>query len=91
MLSLAVALHASLSVPYFLLVDADLNPRPALRACHQRAVYAGGYLNWAVASAWHEARPVADYVLTAGRVAARDAALTVAALLILTIPNGDQS
>ncbi|MFJ8538105.1 hypothetical protein [Streptomyces sp. NPDC093591] len=65
--------------------DADpayFDPRPAVRrttaAVHQAAVHAGHDLNRATATVQRHAGQ-----------AARDAALTVAALLILTIPTGD--
>lgn len=65
--------------------DADaayFDPRPAVRraasAVHQGAVHAGHDLNRALAAAQLLARHTA-----------RDTALTVAALLILTIPTGD--
>lgn len=61
--------------------DADLDPRPAVRrsagAVHQGAVYAGHDLNRAYALVLHEVQ-----------AAWTQAALTLAALLILTIPNG---
>ncbi|MFE6408207.1 hypothetical protein ACFVOR_14875 [Streptomyces sp. NPDC057837] len=85
-ISFGIAVHGALSVPYFLLVDAapaDFDPRPAVR----RAIESGRLdpALIAVVNARHAARD------TAGRVrrAPRDAALTAAALLALTIPMGD--
>jgi hypothetical protein len=76
---LGVAVPAAASVPYFLLVNADLDPRPTVRrvvsAVHQVAVHAGHDLNRALA--------------TGQRVSAaalRDAAIWVAALLALLFP-----
>jgi hypothetical protein len=67
-------------------VDADLDPRPAVRraavAAHQGAVHAGHDLAWVAASARHHAVPL----LAALRVAPRDAALSLAALLVLLLP-----
>jgi hypothetical protein len=65
---------------------ADLDPRPAVRraavAAHQGAVHAGHDLAWVTASARHHAVPL----LAALRVAPRDAALSLAALLVLLLP-----
>jgi hypothetical protein len=78
-LSLGVSVHAALSVPYFVLVDADLadfDPRPALARTRsplwQGAVDAGHDVNRMTA--------------TGQRVSAaalRDAAISLAALLLL--------
>jgi len=97
MVSLAVALYASVSVPYFLLVDADLadfDPRPALaRTTHpvwQAAVNAGNDLNWAIASGQHYAREFVTDVRSYTRLSLRDTAFTATALLaFLTINPGD--
>lgn len=92
MLSLAVGGFGAYSIGWHLFVEADLadfDPRPAARRAHQGLVYAGHDLNRAAASAVHAVRPVAVYALAASRTALRDAALTLAALLILTIPTGE--
>lgn len=85
-LSLGFGGWGTYSVFYFLLVESqsarDFDPRPAVRriagVVHQGAVHAGHDLNRAIATSQR---------LTAH--ALREAALTVAALLILTIPTGD--
>lgn len=97
MVSLAVALYASVSVPYFLLVDADLadfDPRPALarttNPVWQTAVNAGHDLNWALASGQHYAREFVTDVRSFARLSLRDTAFTATALLaFLTINPGD--
>jgi hypothetical protein len=80
---LSVSVYAVVSIPV-LLVPADVDPRPAVRRAlavgHQGLVHAGHDLN----------RATATVQRAAGHVA-RDTALTVAALLILTIPTGDRS
>ena len=77
---LSVSVYAAASIPV-LLVPADVDLRPAVRrttaVVHQGLVHAGHDLN----------RATATVERLAGQ-AARDAALTVAALLILTIPTG---
>ena len=82
-LSLGVGAHASLSVPYFLTVDADLadfDPRPAM----SRAVESGrlDLLLIAVADAKYDVREAVH--------ASREACRDLAALLILltTSPKG---
>ncbi|MFJ8785018.1 hypothetical protein [Streptomyces sp. NPDC102476] len=88
MVSLAVSGYASLSVPYFVLVDADLadfDPRPAVR----RAIEAGQYDTALIAVT--NARLTAQAAAVRVRHIPRDAALTVAALLSFTIPTGDRS
>jgi len=92
MVSLAVALYASASVPFFVLVDADLadfDPRPAVRHTHQLAVHVGHDLAWITASAQHELAPVAVPVRHAA-YGAREVARDTAALLVLltTSPKG---
>lgn len=88
-LSLGVGFHAACSMPYFLLVESesarDFDPRPALR----RAIESGRVdpVLCAVANAKYDARRAT----AVARHVSRDAALTVAALLILTIPTGDRS
>lgn len=86
-LSLGVGLPAAVSVPFWLAVDADLadfDPRPAVRwslesgrlvPAWQVAVYAGHDVNRAIGAGQR----------LAGH-AARDAAVTVAALLALLFP-----
>jgi hypothetical protein len=81
-LSLGVSVHAALSVPYFVFVDADLcdfDPRPAVRRAlesgHQAAVDAGHDLNRALASGER-----------AAALALRDAAISLTALLALLFP-----
>jgi hypothetical protein len=81
--SFGIAAHAAMSVPYFLTVDADLadfDPRPAL----SRALESGrlDLLLIAVADAKYDARAAAE---TARRVP-RDAAISLAALLMLCTP-----
>jgi hypothetical protein len=65
---------------------ADLDPRPVCRrvvtGAHQGVVHAGHDLAWAASSARHHALPL----LAALRVAPRDAALSLAALLVLLLP-----
>lgn len=101
MVSLAIGIWGTANVFYFLLVDADradFNPRPALEAgrlapAWQVAVHAGHDAVWAAVSAHHCLAPqtAAVRAVTArGRRIPRDAALTLAALLILTIPTGDR-
>jgi hypothetical protein len=85
-LSLGVGVHGAFSAPYFLLVDAtraDFDPRPAL----SRLVESGRVdpLLAAVANAKYDARAAA----ARARHVPRDAAITTAALLALTIPTGD--
>ncbi|MFE3031515.1 hypothetical protein ACFXKY_07690 [Streptomyces canus] len=96
MVSLAVAAYGVLSVPYFVLVDADLadlDPRPAARraaaAVHQGAVYACHDVLRAAASVRHELAPAAAFAWNA-IFEARELARDLAALLILltTRPNG---
>jgi len=85
MVSLAVALYAAASVPYFLLVDADLadfDPRPAVRrALVSRAA------DWLLATT-----PGTRLVVTASNAptAARDFCRDTAALALLltTSPKG---
>ncbi len=82
-LSFAAGVYAALSVPYFLLVDAELadfDPRPALH----RAVESGRLdsLLVAVANAKHDARVAAAHV----KHAPRHAAISAAALLMLLSP-----
>jgi hypothetical protein len=93
MLCLAVAVFEACSVPYFLLVDADFDPRPAVRrllAC-QAVVHARHDLDWVFASAWHEIRPAAAYTVAAAHTAAATARLSAAnvavALLLLVAPH----
>jgi hypothetical protein len=96
MVSLAVALYAAASVPYFLLVDADradFDPRPAARrsagVVRQGVVYAGHDLAWAAASVRHELVPAAvcvRHVVYVGRELARD--IAALALLLTTSPKG---
>lgn len=85
MVSLAVALYASVSVPYFLLVDADLadfDPRPAVR----RALVSPA-ADWLLATT-----PGTRLVVAASNAptAARDLYRNVAALALLltTSPKG---
>jgi hypothetical protein len=75
-LSLGVAVHASFSVPYFLLVDVARSDFPRL---WQAAVHARHDVDRAYASGL---RLAADAVLYA-RLTLRDAAFTAAALLAL--------
>lgn len=96
MLSLAFGAYGALSVPYFLLVDADLadfDPRPALARSEsplwQAAVNAGHDVNRAIAAARHELVPAVVYVRHTA-YSAREACRDLAALLILlaTTPKG---
>jgi hypothetical protein len=87
-LSLGVGVHTALSVPYFLLVDADLadfDPRPLVR----RALESGRVdpVLCAVANAKHDARAAA----ARARYIPRDAAITTAALLALLIPTAPEA
>ncbi len=80
MTSLSTGIFAAASVPYFLLVDAELadfDPRPAMR----RAVESGRFdaLLVAVANAKHDAHAFA----AAAQHLPRDAALWLAALLLI--------
>lgn len=85
-LSLGVSGYAALSAPYFVFVDADLcdfDPRPALARSRsplwQTAVHAGHDVNRALASGQR-----------AAALSARDAAISLAALLmLLTTAPGD--
>lgn len=87
-LSLGIAVHASFSVFWFLLVDSDsardFDPRPALAS----AVESGRVdpLLVAVANARHDARLLVAGVVLDARLTAREAALTGAALLALLLP-----
>jgi hypothetical protein len=86
MVSVAVGIWGTFSVPYFLAVDADLadfDPRPAVR----RAIEAGRFDTALIAVT--NARHTASGATVRARHIPRDAALSVAALLILTIPTGD--
>jgi hypothetical protein len=85
-ISFGTASYAVLSVPVFLLADADpadFDPRPALR----RAIKSGRFdpALIAVTNARHTTQAAADRA----RHIPRDAALTAAALLALTFPTGD--
>jgi hypothetical protein len=98
MVSLAVALYAAASVPYFLLVDADLkdfDPRPALarttNPVWQTAVNAGNDLNWATASGQHYVREFVTDVRSFARLSLRDSAFTATALLALLVPAPSES
>jgi len=75
---LSVSVYAAASIPV-LLVPADVDPRPVVRrttaVVHQVAVHAGHDLNRAYATAERRAGQ-----------AARDTALTTAALLALLLP-----
>lgn len=78
--ALAVAAYGALSVPYFLLVDADLvdfDPRPALARLVESGRVDG--LLVAVVNAKHDAHAAAVRV----RFFPRDAAISLAALLLL--------
>lgn len=77
MVSLAVGAYGALSVPYFVLVDADIDPRPAL----VRLVESGRVdaLLVAVGPVLHDARQLA-------RLSLRDVAVSVAALLAFLLP-----
>jgi hypothetical protein len=84
-LSLGVGFWSSCAAVVWLIADADLkdfDPRPATRrvaaVVHQGAVCAGHDFNRAYALVSHEVR-----------TAWTRAALSLAAFLILTIPNGD--
>lgn len=77
-LSLGTSVHAALSVPYFLTVDADLadfDPRPAVR----RALESGRYDQLLIAAgpALHTARLTAEQ--------ARDRALLAAVRAVLAL------
>ena len=93
-LSLGVGVHAALSVPYFLAVDADLadfDPRPAVARAvgrvrleleHGRLVPA-----WQAAiDAGHALNWQIAAVHRHARLSLRDAAITAAALLALLFP-----
>jgi hypothetical protein len=87
MLCLATSGYAVLSVPYFVFVDADLadfDPRPAVRRAlasgHQAAVDAGHDLNRAVATGQR-----------AAACALRDAAISLAALLMLCTSSAPEA
>lgn len=88
--SFAVGVHASYSVPYFVLVDASRSDFPRL---WQAAVHARHDVDWVAASVLRLAddvvldarltlRPVAE----AARLNTRDVAISAAALLALLIP-----
>ena len=80
MVSLAVGIWGACSVPYFLTVDADLadfDPRPAVCRVVESGAVDG--LLIAVTNAKHDAGAAAARV---GHIP-RDAAITVAALLLL--------
>jgi hypothetical protein len=83
-LSLGISVHAALSVPYFLTVDADLadfDPRPAVR----RAIESGRLdpLLITVANVRFDGREMAADARAFARLSLREAALTAAALLAL--------
>lgn len=85
-ISFGIASYAVLSVPVLLLADADpadFDPRPAVR----RAIESGRLdpALIAVTNTRHAAHEAAARI----RNAPRDAAITAAALLALTIPTGD--
>ena len=83
MVSLAVAAYGSLSVPYFLLVDADhsdFDPRPALARLVESSRLDAVLI--AVANTKHGAGLAAVRV----RHIPRDAAIALAALLALLVP-----
>ncbi|NUU22811.1 MAG: hypothetical protein HOV68_15060 [Streptomycetaceae bacterium] len=85
-ISFGIAGYAVLSVPYFLLVDADpadFDPRPALRRAIESGRYDAALI--AVTNARRAARDMADRA----RRTPRDTAITAAALLALTIPTGE--
>ena len=83
-LSLGVSVHAALSVPYFVFVDADLadfDPRPAVRRAldSKRLVPV-----WqAAVDAGHDANRALATGQRAAALALRDAAVSLAALLML--------
>lgn len=82
-LSLGVAVHASFSVFWFLLVDASR------RDFHQELVHAGNDLAWAAASIRHELAPCTvplRHAVYEGRELARDVAALL--LLLTTTPKG---
>ncbi|WP_200309132.1 hypothetical protein [Streptomyces adelaidensis] len=82
-LSLGVAVHASFSVFWFLLIDASR------RDFHQELVHAGHDLAWAAASMRNELVPHAAclrHAVYEGRELARDAAALL--LLLTTSPKG---
>lgn len=100
MTSLAVALYAACSAPYFLLVDAECFawPRPLTAAVdrvkpvlQQAAVHAGHDLNWAYASGEHYAREFVTDVRSYARLSLRDTAFTATALLALLVPAPSES
>jgi hypothetical protein len=85
-LSLGVAVHASFSVFWFLLVDASR------KDFHQVLVHAGYDLAWAAASIRHELIPYAaplQHAVYGGRELARDAAALL--LLLTTSPKEARS
>lgn len=89
---LGVGTYAAPLVPFYLFVDGDtratdFDPRPAVR----RAVESGRFdaLLIAVGPALHDTRRACRTVAERARRAPRDAAITVAALLmLLTSPEG---
>lgn len=86
-ISLGVSFWSSCAAVVWLFADADLadfDPRPAVARAHQVAVYAGHDLNRVLAAVEHQVRPL----VAALRTLPRDVGLTLAALLILTIPTG---
>lgn len=92
MTSLAVALYASVSVPFFLLVDADLadfDPRPAVF----RQVESGRFdaLLVAVANVKYDAREFVVDARSFARLSLRDSAFTATALLALLVPAPSES
>ncbi|MFJ8049870.1 hypothetical protein [Streptomyces luteogriseus] len=87
-ISFGIAGYAVLSVPYFLLVDADpadFDPRPAVR----RAIESGrlDLALIAVVNTRHAAHEAADRV----RNVPRHAAISAAALLMLLAPASPES
>lgn len=88
MVSLAVALYAACSVPYFLLVDADpcdFDPRPAVRRVLNTDV--GARLVVAVFNAKADAREFAADARIFTRLSLREAAVSAAALYALLAIN----
>ena len=90
-LSLGIGVHASFSVPYFLLVDAalrDFDPRPAMRRSLESGRFDSALVT--VANAKYDGRELAASAVLYARLSLRDAAFTAAALLaLLTIAPGD--
>jgi len=96
MVSLAVALYAACSSPYFLLVEAEVWawPRPLVAAVERaqpNAQRVADRFLVHVANARFDAREMAAEARVYVRLSVREAAVSTAALLALLVPSPSES